>query len=89
MFAEAACLQDEGHDDDGDGDAYGGALGPTIAELLEDDGYVSPEFDLPSESEREDEWRPPAKKPRRNLSSAAPTLEDEEQLALQMLRSRR
>ena len=67
-------------------------MGPTVAEFSEDDGYVSPEFDLPSESEgnqREDERPPPTKKPRRATAPAVSTLEDEEALALQMLRSRR
>ena len=65
-------------------------MGPTIAELSEDDGYVSPEFDLPSESEDEEYERPPpSKKSRKNAAPAVSTLEEEEELALQMLRSRR
>ncbi|RPD65179.1 DEAD-domain-containing protein [Lentinus tigrinus ALCF2SS1-7] len=75
------------HDDD---DMAGGAMGPSVAEFSEDDGYVSPEFDLPSESEGECEFEgPPAKKPRKGTRPATTTLEEEEELALQVLRSRR
>ena len=87
VLAEIAVVQERKSsafwDDDGDV-----AMGPTVAELSEDDGYVSPEFDLPSasdEEESEDE-RPPAKKARK---AALSTLQEEEELALQMLRSRR
>ncbi|KAI0356989.1 DEAD-domain-containing protein [Trametes cingulata] len=78
--------------DDEDGDV---AMGPTVAELSEDDGYVSPEFDLPSASEDEESEyeRPPPKKAKTsapaNKQTGGTTLEEEEQLALQMLRSRR
>ncbi|KAI0745161.1 DEAD-domain-containing protein [Earliella scabrosa] len=74
------------HGGDDDGDAV---LGPTVAELSEDDGYVSPEFDLPSASDGEEssDERPPAKKARK--AAALSTLQEEEELALQMLRSRR
>ncbi|KAI0772732.1 DEAD-domain-containing protein [Trametes elegans] len=81
------------HDDEDDAD---GALGPTVAELSEDDGYVSPDFGLPSASENDDseDERPPSKRPkttavRSTRPSAGTTLEEEEELALQMLRSRR
>lgn len=75
-------LQAEGYSDNE-------AMGPMLAEVSEDDGYVSPEFDLPSEPESEDEQHPPSKKPRRIPEPVLTALEDEEQLALQMLRSRR
>ncbi|KAI0059949.1 DEAD-domain-containing protein [Artomyces pyxidatus] len=65
----------------------------TVAPLDDDDGYVSPTFDLPSEHSDSDvphlrkrkkiAEEHPARQPRR-----APTLEDEEELALQMLRGR-
>ncbi|KAI0718427.1 P-loop containing nucleoside triphosphate hydrolase protein [Cerioporus squamosus] len=79
----------EGSGDDDDlGDV---AMGPTVAELSEDDGYASPEFDLPSHSEGEESEfeKPPSKKPRKEARPMASTLEEEEELALQMLRSRR
>lgn len=56
-----------------------------------DDGYVSPEFDLPSE-DKDERAAPVFAHKRRKVSdmkSAMSTLEDEEALALQMLRSRR
>ncbi|EIN14558.1 DEAD-domain-containing protein [Punctularia strigosozonata HHB-11173 SS5] len=69
------------------------ALGPTV-NSLDDDGYVSPEFELPSESE--DASTPPAKRPKSSTNGEtlgprkqATSLEEEEELALQMLRSRR
>ncbi|KAH9931522.1 DEAD-domain-containing protein [Fomitopsis serialis] len=71
-----------------------GPMAATQDPLGEDDGYVSPEFDLPSEDEDEDE-APPAKRNRpsggqgRKHSSDGATLEEEEELALQFLRSRR
>lgn len=57
----------------------------------EDDGYVSPEFDLPSDSE--DEPHPPPSKRvkssgdgNRNKKRSGDSLEDYEQMALKMLR---
>ncbi|EPQ51768.1 DEAD-domain-containing protein [Gloeophyllum trabeum ATCC 11539] len=76
-------------------DAY---LGPSVQPLPEDDGYESPEFELPSASDSEDEAAPPPPKrskkapnsrPERNTSPELNNLEDEEELALRMLRSRR
>jgi ATP-dependent RNA helicase DDX10/DBP4 len=54
----------------------------------DDDGYVSPEFDLPSE----DEAPAPAKRPKRHAEPelhAGDGLADEEELALALLRRRR
>lgn len=73
-------------------------MGPTIAPLADDDGYVSPDFDVPSESENDfsEDVRPPSKKQRTSQLKtsqtrvAPPTGEDDlEALALQMLRHRR
>ncbi|KAJ3918027.1 P-loop containing nucleoside triphosphate hydrolase protein [Lentinula edodes] len=50
-----------------------------------DDGYVSPEYDLPSESESEEESRPS----KRSKVARPSALEDEEELALALLRSSR
>ena len=72
------------YDSDDDGDV---AMGPTVAELSDDDGYVSPEFELPSDSEGSEDEQPPSKKAKQNPAST--TLEEEEELALKMLRSRR
>ena len=55
--------------------------GPQLIPFVEDDGYVSPEFDLPSGSE--DEGVEPTSKRARH---GTPTLEDEEELALRLLR---
>jgi hypothetical protein len=60
----------------------------------DDNGYVTPDFELPSMDEREEaaflsapppSGLPPAKK-RRNVEAA---LEDEEELALRLLQGRR
>ena len=53
---------------------------------VEDDGYVSPDFDLPPESDDEDVVPPPAKRVKGPVKS---TLAEEEELALQLLRGRR
>lgn len=61
--------------------------GPTLAPVIdpvEDDGYVSPNFELPPSSDEEDV--PPPPKRARNAKSA---LAEEEERALQLLRSRR
>lgn len=71
-------------------DAHGGA----IAELApsNEDGYMSPVFDLLSEDEVQDALSPP---PLKRSKRSAPTktdsdgLEDEEELALRLLRNRR
>lgn len=87
VSANHLCSQGEGHYG---GDEEAGAAGPTVAELSDDDGYVSPEFDIPSDSDGEvgEDVRPPLKKPRKAAAPAS-TLEEEEQLALQLLRNRR
>ena len=53
----------------------------------EDDGYVSPDFDLPSASDDEDDIPPP----KRAKGAKGPTsaLAEDEELALQLLRGRR
>jgi len=72
-----------------------GDEGPIAALALvnDDDGYVSPGFDLPSDSGSEDErsFVPPSKRPKTKSSkpSNSMTLEEQEELALQLLRSRR
>lgn len=62
-----------------------------LAAADEDDGYASPEFDLPSESE--DEPEPPTKRARGAESKRGATgknsLAADEELALQLLRSKR
>lgn len=67
-----------------------GIHGPVVAPLSDEDGYVTAEFDLPSESESEVEPPPPKrKKPSASGSSLASrpqNLEDEEELALRLLR---
>ncbi|KAG0703553.1 DEAD-domain-containing protein [Suillus ampliporus] len=56
----------------------------------DDDGYMSPEFDLPSEDDVEDP-PPPLKRSKRSVltNEDSKGLEDEEELALQLLRNRR
>lgn len=64
-------------------------VGPTS----DDEGYVSPEFDLPSDSGSEEEeamWAPPPAK-RSKTTHAEPrrtAMEDDEELALRLLRQR-
>ncbi|KAL0946239.1 hypothetical protein HGRIS_012498 [Hohenbuehelia grisea] len=72
-----------------------GPLVAVAAPMDDDDGYVSPVFDLPSGDEDGDHWEPsppPAKrhKPtsKRTTASAADSLAEEEELALQLLRKR-
>ncbi|TFY69593.1 hypothetical protein EVG20_g3085 [Dentipellis fragilis] len=73
-------------------EAGGGEYGPTVAPI-DDDGYVSPTFDfLSSQSEDEEDFAPrPAKRSKKSKEHAASeladdALEDEEALALAMLR---
>ncbi|OBZ77013.1 hypothetical protein A0H81_03135 [Grifola frondosa] len=83
----------QGDDLNDEGDV---AVGPTIAPLSDDGGYVSPEFDFPSDSEDERSDQPPPPTKRTRLSAGnkhdkrvgATTLAEEEELALQMLRRR-
>ncbi|KIO11212.1 hypothetical protein M404DRAFT_994865 [Pisolithus tinctorius Marx 270] len=66
-----------------------GLHGPIVAPLSDDDGYVTPDFDLPSESESEVEPPPKRRKPSASgslLPSRPQNLEDEEELALRLLR---
>jgi ATP-dependent RNA helicase DDX10/DBP4 len=58
--------------------------GPVLAAISDDDGYVSPVFDLPSSS---DDDVPP---PKRNKTFQIPqTIDDEEEIALRLLRTNR
>ncbi|KIK43632.1 hypothetical protein CY34DRAFT_789726 [Suillus luteus UH-Slu-Lm8-n1] len=70
------------------------AHGRVIAELApsDEDGYISPEFDLPSEDDVQDTLSPPPlKRSKRSASTKTVSngLEDEEELALRLLRNRR
>lgn len=62
-----------------------GRVGPAVALSSDGDGYVSPVFDLPSESgdDRTHFSAPPRKKSR---DKPPTTLEEEEELALKLLR---
>ena len=68
--------------------------GPALAPLDEDDGYVSPTFEFSSKSDDDESEMapPPAKRNKHNKKpsiSGKPlpsTLDEEEELALQMLR---
>ncbi|KAJ7057159.1 P-loop containing nucleoside triphosphate hydrolase protein [Mycena amicta] len=67
----------------------GGGKGPVAMGHDEDDGYVSPEFDLPSGDDEDDEremWAQPP--PAKRSKKAHTTLEDDEELALRLLRGR-
>ncbi|TBU45315.1 DEAD-domain-containing protein [Dichomitus squalens] len=76
----------EGAHDEDDGEY---AAGPVVVDFSEDDGYVSPEFDLPLAPDDESESeQPPAKKSRTTAAHAQSALEAEEELALKMLRRR-
>ena len=84
LFIQFADLVQE-RDSDG-----GGVIGPMTGKGdVEDDGYVSPDFDLPSASGHEDS--PPPKKQKllkKNRADASTSLGDEEALALALLRGR-
>ncbi|KAH9947734.1 P-loop containing nucleoside triphosphate hydrolase protein [Amylocystis lapponica] len=87
--------QEETHKD-GEDEDEDAVLGPAIALPFDDDGYVSPDIDFSSGSEDEDTaLKPPPPKraktvdkesERRHVDS---TLQEEEELALQILRTRR
>ncbi|TFK31678.1 DEAD-domain-containing protein [Crucibulum laeve] len=76
-----------------DADSEDGEIKAVVAGVSDDDGYVSPDFDLPDAPSDEDCW-PPTKKskiasfqePSQERALAAHTLEDEEELALRLLR---
>jgi ATP-dependent RNA helicase DDX10/DBP4 len=61
--------------------------GPTVGPASDDDGYVSPAFDLPADSEddRTHLAVPPKKKPRK-ADKPPVTLDEEEELVLKLLR---
>ncbi|KAG2159287.1 DEAD-domain-containing protein [Suillus bovinus] len=64
-----------------------------VAELApsHEDGYISPEFDLPSEDEVQNTSPPPPKRSKRSASTKTDSdgFEDEEEFALRLLRHRR
>lgn len=64
-----------------------GPAGAPTVDFAEDDGYVSPEFDLPSSSDEED--APPPTKRAKGSKGTKSALAEEEELALQLLRNRR
>ncbi|KAH9045118.1 DEAD-domain-containing protein [Lactarius hengduanensis] len=73
----------------GERDSDGGVDGPTTGKGdVEDDGYVSPEFDLPSAAGHGDNPPPKKHKFRKNQADAPTSLGDEEVLALALLRGR-
>ena len=67
-------------------------MAPMLAPVEDDDdGYVSPDFDLPSESEDSDVPPPPAKRAKPGPTSKAKelsSLAEDEALALELLRGR-
>jgi len=64
-----------------------GGYGPTISPPSDDDGYVSPVFDLPSDTEDgRTHFSAPPKKRHRRGNEPPTTLEVEEELALKFLR---
>lgn len=72
----------------------GGAEGPMLGGSdNEDDGYKSPEFDLPSDSDEEPSGPPPKRSwapqsPPTKKRRTEPALDDDEELALSLLRRR-
>ncbi|PBK63261.1 DEAD-domain-containing protein [Armillaria solidipes] len=62
--------------------------GPVVEPLPEDDGYVSPTFDLSSDDE-DDSVAPPPKRQKSAPNRKSGGIEDDEELALQLLGSRR
>lgn len=70
-------------------------MGTLFEAASDDDGYVSPEFDLPEQASDEDEFDtpPPSKRGKFNpkavsLQPSNPGLDDEEELALRLLGKR-
>ena len=66
------------------------SFGPQISPLDEDDGYVSPEFDLEhnSDSEGDEQTSRPPKRSRTSYpdhNNESRSLDDDEQLALKLL----
>jgi ATP-dependent RNA helicase DDX10/DBP4 len=59
--------------------------GPTVAHGSDDEGYRSPDFDLPSFDEAMSDDEPSSKRPKR-IHNTEDTLAHEEELALRMLR---
>ncbi|KAK0220932.1 P-loop containing nucleoside triphosphate hydrolase protein [Armillaria nabsnona] len=62
--------------------------GPVVEPLPEDDGYVSPTFNLSSDDE-DDSVAPPPKRQKSTPNRKSGGIEDDEELALQLLGSRR
>ncbi|SJL10470.1 related to ATP-dependent RNA helicase dbp4 [Armillaria ostoyae] len=62
--------------------------GPVVEPLPEDEGYVSPTFDLSSDDE-DDSVAPPPKRQKSAPNRKSGGIEDDEELALQLLGSRR
>lgn len=69
-------------------------MGAIVALPSDDDGYISPDFDLPElSSEDEDTFAPPSKRNKTSYQQqsslhAENTVEDDEELALRLLRNR-
>lgn len=70
-------------------------MGALFEAASDDDGYVSPEFDLPEQASDEDEFDtpPPSKRGKFNPKAVSPQpsnpgLDDEEELALRLLGKR-
>ncbi|GJE93447.1 DEAD/DEAH box helicase [Phanerochaete sordida] len=74
----------EREENGGSDDDEGAPFAPMI-DAVEDDGYVSPDFDLPPASDEEEDAAPPPKRAKSSRSALA----EEEEMALQLLRSRR
>ncbi|KAK0451844.1 P-loop containing nucleoside triphosphate hydrolase protein [Armillaria borealis] len=62
--------------------------GPVVEPLPEDDGYVSPTFDFSTDDE-DDAVSPPSKRQKSTQNRKSGGIEDDEELALQLLGSRR
>ncbi|KAJ7177877.1 ATP-dependent RNA helicase dbp-4 [Mycena filopes] len=73
-------------------EAEGATGGPmAAAPMSDDDGYVSPDFDIPSASGSDDEretWEAPPPTKRTKTSHTSTAVEDDEELALRLLRQR-
>ncbi|EIW79660.1 DEAD-domain-containing protein [Coniophora puteana RWD-64-598 SS2] len=85
--------RERGSRPDADDSGSDEGMGPAIASTEEDDGYSSPDLDVPSASESEPEEAPPSKRrkgvtPDQSKRQQSADLDDEEELALRLLRQR-
>jgi ATP-dependent RNA helicase DDX10/DBP4 len=65
----------------------GGVSNAVLEPALDDDGYVSPDFDISDHSDDEDEVAPPPRKRSKASKRRQASVEVDEELALRLLRA--